>query len=608
VIVYHFNPEFVPFGYLGVDLFFIISGFLITKQLIKSIEQESFEIKQFYFKRFKRIIPALVSSSIFTVLVGYFNLSLEHFYELFRGLKYSLLFVGNIFFSQIIDYFSIDSERNLIVNLWSLSVEEQFYIIFPFVVLIGIKIKKIKIVYFFNLCLLISLLSFSEVFYEKLHLSNIFFGFEKYIFYSPFTRTSQFLLGAIAATTKVLKLKKLRKINYLYLIILSFFLFSELDFYNQEIISLLSFFLLLNETRFDNHNLSKLFVHIGNISYSLYLFHQPILAGIRNHNFYATMDSSKYIDMDSMTIKLAIICTIYGISLLNYLYVEEIYRNIQTFSFKKFRFILVAFTLIISISMFPKLISSLYNQNNIQVNSFDTGFNIKPGTNYLRNNQNQICIDQDNLNQACIFGKGEKALYVLGDSTISSIVSSLLTENMLNKYTIVEYTKSGCYPVLGNCSFKSGQQYYDDVLFIKDSLILMGGNFNTNIFTSEALLNTIELLTSKNNEVILVGYIPSPRFDESMYFKKNKSYLKSFNESHYFDEYMNYQSFNQKVADSNIYSLEKVRFIDVFNVFCEDNLCNYFNEQDFLFIDGSHLSFLGSTKLYEESGLMKVLN
>jgi hypothetical protein len=258
--------------------------------------------------------------------------------------------------------------------------------------------------------------------------------------------------------------------------------------------------------------------------------------------------------------------------------------------------------------MLPKLISSLYNQNNIQVNSFDTGFNIKPGTNYLRNNQNQICIDQDNLNQACVFGKGEKDLYVLGDSTISSIVSSLLTENMLKKYTIVEYTKSGCYPVLGNCSFKSGQQYYDDVLFIKDSVILMGGNFNTNIFTSEALLNTIELLTSKNNEVVLVGYIPSPRFDESMYFKKNKSYLKSFNETHYFDEYVNYQSFNQKVADSNIYNFEKVRFIDAFNVFCKDNFCNYFNEQDFLFIDGSHLSFLGSTKLYEESGLMEVLN
>ena len=126
------------------------------------------------------------------------------------------------------------------------------------------------------------------------------------------------------------------------------------------------------------------------------------------------MDSSKYVDMDSMTIKLAIICTIYGISLLNYLYIEEIYRNIQTFSFKKFRFILVAFTLIISISMFPKLISSLYNQNNIQVNSFDTGFNIKPGTNYLRNNQNQICIDQDNLNQACIFGKGREDFICTG--------------------------------------------------------------------------------------------------------------------------------------------------------------------------------------------------
>lgn len=589
-------------------MFFVISGFLITKQLIKSIEQESFEIKKFYYKRFKRIIPALISSSIFTISVGYFNLSLEHFYELFRGLKYSLLFVGNVFFSQIIDYFSIDSERNLIINLWSLSVEEQFYIIFPFVVLVGIKIKKIKITYFFILCFLVSLLSFSEVFYEKLHLSNIFFGFEKYIFYSPFTRTSQFLLGAMAATTKAFKIKKLSKINYLYFLILCFFLFSDFDFFNQEIISILSFFLLLNETSFKNHNLTKLFVHIGNISYSLYLFHQPILAGIRNHNFYATMDSAKYVDMNSVTIKLGIICTIYSISLLNYLYIEEKYRNNQTFSFKEFRIIMVAFSLIISVSLSPKLISSLYIQNSIQVNSSDAEFNIKPGTNYLRNNQNQICIDQDNLNQACIFGNGEKDLYVLGDSTISSIVSSLLTENILKKYTVVEYTKSGCYPILDNCNFKSGQQYYDDILFIKDSVILMGGNFNTNIFTSEALSKTIELLTSKNNEVIFVGYIPSPQFDESMYFKKNKSYLKSFNETHYFDEYKNYQSFNQKVIDSDIYNLEKVQFVDVFRIFCEDNLCNYFNEQDFMYIDGSHLSSKGSDKLFVESNLTELLD
>ena len=135
----------------------------------------SFKFKDFYFRRFKRIIPALISSSLFTIVIGYYNLSLEHFYELIRGLKYSLLFAGNVYFSQIIDYFSIDTERNLIVNLWSLSVEEQFYIGFPFLVLVGMKLKKIKIQYFFIICFFISLISFSELFYRELYLSKIFF-------------------------------------------------------------------------------------------------------------------------------------------------------------------------------------------------------------------------------------------------------------------------------------------------------------------------------------------------------------------------------------------------------------------------------------------------
>ena len=149
VIIYHFNVHFLPFGYLGVDLFFVISGYLITKQLLKNSKDKSIKLSVFYFKRFKRILPSLISSSLFTLVVGYYNLSLEHFYELFRGLKYSIFFVGNVFFAQTIDYFSIDANRNLIVNLWSLGVEEQFYIVFPLLVIVALKLKKIKIINFF---------------------------------------------------------------------------------------------------------------------------------------------------------------------------------------------------------------------------------------------------------------------------------------------------------------------------------------------------------------------------------------------------------------------------------------------------------------------------
>ena len=154
VIAYHFNSDLTPQGFLGVDLFFVLSGFLITKQIVNNSQNGTFLLSNFYFKRFKRIIPSLISSSIFTIAIGYYNLSLEHFYELFRGLKYSLLFSGNIFFSQVINYFSIEKDRNLIINLWSLSVEEQFYIVLPFLIIFSLKVKKVNILYFFFLSLI----------------------------------------------------------------------------------------------------------------------------------------------------------------------------------------------------------------------------------------------------------------------------------------------------------------------------------------------------------------------------------------------------------------------------------------------------------------------
>ncbi len=567
-----------------------------------------FSFKNFYFKRFKRIIPALVSSSIFTICLGYFNLSMEHFYELFRGLKYSLLFFGNIFFAQIIDYFSIDTERNLIVNLWSLSVEEQFYLVFPFVVLAGFKLKKIKISIFFIFCFFISLISYTQVFFETFYLNKVFFEFEKYLFYSPFTRTSQFLIGALAGTFKVSKLRNLTKINFIFLFLLIFFLFSKVNFNNPLIISLLGFLLLINETRFSQSIFWNLLVHIGNISYSLYLFHQPILAAIKNHNFYTTQNSSNYVNIDSILVLFGIVILIYCVSIINFTFVEETYRRPNKFSFNNFKFVLIMFFSIIAISSSPNIIGSLYTQNNFQLNEINDDFNVKPGTNYIRDKNNKLCIDKDNINNLCQFGEGEKKLYVLGDSTISSIVLSFLTKELLQEYKIYEYTKSGCYPIIGVCSFQPGNQYFDDVNRIENSVIIMGGNYNVESMKIDELRETVEMFLLKNNKIVLLGYIPSPRFDESMYFKKNGTYLKSKNKTHQLNELLNNQSFKKEVEKSGILEYQNIEYLDIFRIFCSDSECNYFEGKDFLYIDGSHLSSKGSNKLFIESNLTEVLD
>lgn len=605
VIIYHFNEQLLPYGYLGVDLFFVISGFLITKQLLQNSNKNSIKLSNFYFKRFRRILPSLISSSLFTLMVGYYNLTLEHFYELFRGLKYSVLFVGNIFFAQTTDYFSVELKRNLIVNLWSLGVEEQFYLFFPLLIIIALKLKKIKIINFFVICFFISLLSYNEFFYNKLNLTKIFFSFEKYIFYSPFTRSTQFLLGSIAATINKKPLLKNSIHNYITLGILPLLFWFNFQSYNQILISIIIFYLLLFETKISNYFINKLLIHIGNISYSLYLFHQPILAGIRNNNYYATQISDKYIDLDNIYILLVIFLIIYFVSLINYLLVEQTYRRITSFNLLNFKSVFIGLLLIVIPAIQPSIIYAIYSEEY----SFNKNSNIqvKPGTNYLINDQNQLCIDKDNLDTACTFGIGEENIYILGDSTIASLTNGIFNDISLNKYTIIEYTQSGCYPVLNICDFNEGTQYYKDVFSIKDSIVIFGGLYKEENPNKVNFSKTINMLIENKNIVFIIGYIPSPKLDESMFFKKNGYYLRTNNANHFLEEELMNNYFKSFVSNLEINDKASFIYVDLFNIFCNTHFCNYFDDGKFFFIDGSHLSYLGAKNIVDNSDLTNLL-
>ena len=606
VIIYHFNVHFLPFGYLGVDLFFVISGYLITKQLLKNSKDKSIKLSVFYFKRFKRILPSLISSSLFTLVVGYYNLSLEHFYELFRGLKYSIFFVGNVFFAQTIDYFSIDANRNLIVNLWSLGVEEQFYIVFPLLVIVALKLKKIKIINFFVVCLLISLVSYTEFFYYKLDLNVIFFNFEKYIFYSPFTRSSQFLIGSIAATVNKKLFFNNSIISYLSIGALPLLFLFNLWSYNQFLISIIIFYLLLFETKISDNYINKLLFHIGNISYSLYLFHQPILAGIRNNNYYATQISEKYIDLENIYTLIGVFLIIYFVSIVNYLLIEQTYRKVTTINLLNFKAVFIGFLIIVVPAIQSSMVSSIYSEE-FSLNEV-LNIKVKPGTNYLLNEQNQMCIGKDSLDNACTFGTGEEDIYILGDSTIASLVNGIINDNSLNKYTITEYTKEGCYPVLNKCDFKEGTQYYEDVFSIKDSTIILGGIYREETLNKVNFSETLNKIIKNGNIVLLLGYIPSPGIDESMFFKKNAYYIKTNNINHFLEQELFNRNVKNFVSNLDVDKKDNLLYVDIFNTLCNSQYCNYFDDGEFLFIDGSHLSYLGAKNIVDNSDLSRLFN
>ncbi len=136
VLLFHAFPQAFPSGFLGVDVFFVISGYLISGILMRALTSERFSLKEFYIARIKRIFPSLLLVLSVVALVGWFYLLPEEFSQLGRHIAGGGAFVGNILYWNESGYFDVEAARKPLLHLWSLGVEEQFYIVFPLVLFV----------------------------------------------------------------------------------------------------------------------------------------------------------------------------------------------------------------------------------------------------------------------------------------------------------------------------------------------------------------------------------------------------------------------------------------------------------------------------------------
>ena len=131
VVLYHSNIGLLSQGYLGVDIFFVISGFLITTIILKGLDNNNFIFSTFYLRRAKRLLPALYSTLFFTTLLSLPVLTNQQWLEYLEQLKGALTFTANLVLPSQTGYFESASEGKPLLHIWSLSLEEQYYFLLP---------------------------------------------------------------------------------------------------------------------------------------------------------------------------------------------------------------------------------------------------------------------------------------------------------------------------------------------------------------------------------------------------------------------------------------------------------------------------------------------
>ena len=275
VFFYQLKLDFLNFGYLGVDIFFVISGYVITTRLYEELDKtKKINFFSFYIKRFKRIFPVLIFILTAVLVFIVFFQPLDLILGNFSVYIFTIFGLSNLYylFSKK-DYFDNVFEDTF-GHTWSLGVEEQFYIVFPIFLFFLYNIFKSQKTQIIALFLLI----IGGIFLTYKYSENF-----QLIFYSPIFRFWEFLLGSLVFFLK----KKINKKN----IVISTLSFSILfiliffDFFNNNFNAVLSttllatiFMIFYNEKSnlkifFEN----KFFVFLGNISYSFYLWHLPVI-------------------------------------------------------------------------------------------------------------------------------------------------------------------------------------------------------------------------------------------------------------------------------------------------------------------------------------------
>lgn len=636
VILYHAGISAFSGGYVGVDIFFVISGYLITGLISAEMADDRFSVANFYVRRIKRIFPALYFMMSVALILSLLLLLPKHLASFGKSLISTVFFGSNIFFWKQSGYFDAAAETKPLLHTWSLGVEEQFYIFFPlFLYFLHKNRKHIRTYIFAVFCVSFAMSVFLTPKYPESS------------FYLLHTRAWELMLGSLIALGIYPKTENRAVLNGLSLagfalICISVFTFGkETQFpgYNAMIPCLGAGLIIasgMNREPLINRMLSlKPLVFVGLISYSLYLWHWPLLA---MRNYYSIVLKQNF-----FTSNLWIIFLTFFFAIFSYYLVERPFRTRKVVDkkalFRRSAYIMAAFTV---------LGSSVYFSHGFPSRMPDSVNKVTATENSIF--RNERCFYYDPLktteDRLCRMGdeKRKPGFILWGDSHALSLTDGLNNFASANNVTGVFAGKSNCPPmrlvkVYSNGSPSNCRQFNDivydivtkdknikdvflaarweiyssepsdgktmDVIRLEDGVTKSSVAGNKKIF-ADGLMRTVKGLVKAGKRVYFIMDVPEVPYEAASELGKQE-YLKSvFKDSgsrvEAFVSLSNYLDRNKNVFSTydDVENKTGMKRIDLFRVLCSDGKCALSKDGKALYFDDNHLSRFGSDYVVSE--------
>lgn len=610
VVFFHSGLDFFSGGYVGVDVFFILSGYLIADSIHTGMDKKTFSIFSFYERRILRLLPAAITVVFIVLLIGSIILLPEELKELRESALSTLTLSTNTWASNSTSYFGIGVDYKPLIHYWSLAIEFKFYIIFPILIYIFLRNgqQKLLIIFISFLCLV----SFIYANFSVLDNPNK-------SYFSGTMRAWEFALGALVRLLSMNRsVVNISQSSREILVLLGYFLILFPIFYFNDSFLFPGFYalvpclgavlILLFGGHFclvSNYFSKAWLCFIGTVSYSVYLVHQPAMA------LYRTMEGR---GLEKFEYPLLIsVSLVLGVLL--YFVVEKPLQKKGNY----LRFVSPIFILVLSVTVF--VLSSSKKEKNIT----------EEVSHYLQyrydNNPrlNECRVTNKVIDKVCLYGDANyPKVAIWGDSHADQIVFPLSTEFQKQNYSTLEFAVAGCPPIINTrspnrerlCSQNSERilNYIlnsDDVEYVVLHAYWIG-YFDEGLISSNSKETTLKdsfrsvlvALVESNKKVKVIYPVPKMKINPPLYLARHAmlnlditgKQIELSEEEFYLQSKYSLQFLDEAVAGLD------VEVIHISNMLFDEAESKFFtvNGKVVLYRDDNHLSLSGGKFIASE--------